>query len=228
MYFSLIRPALGRERDAAHERVRGPYAEHQWLWGFFAAPPGSQRDFLYRHVEVGNELHYYVVSKRPPLMRESAWRVDTRPYAPKLRPGDRLRFELRANPVVARSDGEKTKRHDVVMDRKRRLLAERNLVRWGDWRDPDRPGLYALVQDACTSWLRSRAARHGFVVDEQCLAVDAYQRYYEGQGRLRFSTVDFTGELSVVDPVAFGRALFEGLGPAKAFGCGLLLVRPIR
>jgi CRISPR system Cascade subunit CasE len=38
--------------------------------------------------------------------------------------------------------------------------------------------------------------------------------------------VDFSGELTVVDPVTFGFALQNGIGRAKAFGCGLLLVTP--
>jgi CRISPR system Cascade subunit CasE len=44
---------------------------------------------------------------------------------------------------------------------------------------------------------------------------------------IRFSAVDFSGELLVTDPKLFQQALFDGLGHAKAFGCGLLLVRRI-
>ena len=51
------------------------------------------------------------------------------------------------------------------------------------------------------------------------------------RGELRFSTVDFSGSLRVVDPAALRTALFSGVGHAKAhaqaFGCGLLLIRPI-
>lgn len=43
----------------------------------------------------------------------------------------------------------------------------------------------------------------------------------------RFSTVDFSGERTVTDPGLFGTALPTGIGHAKAFGCGLLLVRPL-
>ena len=76
--------------------------------------------------------------------------------------------------------------------------------------------------------LRSRASRLGFEVDEKILAVDGYQRHSEKKdGRLRFSTVDFSGELTVNDPSAFAGALRGGIGHAKAFGCGLLLVRRV-
>lgn len=40
-----------------------------------------------------------------------------------------------------------------------------------------------------------------------------------------FSSVDFEGEIEVTNPELFLDALFTGIGPAKAFGCGLMLVR---
>ncbi|WP_226961810.1 MULTISPECIES: type I-E CRISPR-associated protein Cas6/Cse3/CasE [Streptomyces] len=36
------------------------------------------------------------------------------------------------------------------------------------------------------------------------------------------------GELTVTDPAAFARTLSTGLGRAKSYGCGLLLVKPAR
>jgi CRISPR system Cascade subunit CasE len=40
-----------------------------------------------------------------------------------------------------------------------------------------------------------------------------------------FSSVDFAGELEITDPEKFRQTLFNGLGRAKAFGCGMLMVR---
>ena len=39
--------------------------------------------------------------------------------------------------------------------------------------------------------------------------------------------MDFTGKLTVLDAAKFGAALTQGIGHAKAFGCGLLLVRRV-
>ena len=55
-----------------------------------------------------------------------------------------------------------------------------------------------------------------------CRALEAQKN-----GRLRFSTVDFSAELTVIDPGKFDKALLDGIGHAKAFGCGLLLLRRI-
>jgi CRISPR system Cascade subunit CasE len=227
MYFSLIKPATGRERDAAHERASGPYLEHQWLWRLFTAPEGTTRDFLYRRRDLEDMPQFYVLSKRPAQQQSTAWDIQTRNYAPKLEAGARLRFDLRANPVVTHAHDGKSRRHDVVMQEKTRLLRERGLARWQDWQGEDKPLLYKLVRETCKTWLKSRGARLGFEIDEESLSVDGYQQHAEKNGRLRFSMVDFSGELTVSDPTAFDVALREGIGHAKAFGCGLLLVRRI-
>jgi len=44
---------------------------------------------------------------------------------------------------------------------------------------------------------------------------------------LRFTTVDLPRELVVTDAERFAITLASGIGRAKAFGCGLLLVRPL-
>lgn len=234
MYFNLIEPMPCQERSAAHDWVGGPYAEHQWLWRFFPATPGSPRDFLFRRRDGEAVPKFYVVSQRPAQAPSGAWRIQSRAYAPAVPAGTRLCFDLRANPVITHTvDGKRT-RHDVVMEAKKQLLVARGLVRWEDWRpdqrtsdgQPDfRPPMYELVQNTCAAWLEKRAADHGFAVDAESLIVDAYQQHGGKKGQLRFSTVDFRGELTVSDPERFAQALRNGIGPAKAFGCGLLLVR---
>ena len=45
------------------------------------------------------------------------------------------------------------------------------------------------------------------------------------RGMNRFLSVELTGELVVKDPVRFLDMIKKGIGPAKAFGCGLMLIR---
>lgn len=234
MYFSVVAPTPGRERDAAFEWACGAYAEHQWLWRFFPAQAGTRRDFLFRRQDVEGFPRFYVISKRQPRANGSAWQVMTRDYAPDVEAGARLHFDLRANPVVTRSIDGTMKRHDVVMDEKKRLLRARGLSHWEDWNparsmpdgraDPP-PPLYDLVQRTCIDWLKARAGVLGFAVDENDVVAEAYQQHRGKRDQLQFSTVDFVGELIVTDREAFARTLLEGVGRAKAFGCGLLLVR---
>ncbi len=226
MHFSLITPAPGHERDAAHEWVRSAYTEHQWLWRFLPAPAGSARSFLFRRRDVDGLPRFYVVSAREPVAPSSHWQVASKAYAPNLTQGEPLAFELRANPVVTiRSANGKAARHDVVMQEKTRLLKERQLTRWADWHTPDRPSLHDLVQRTCSQWLLARCERLGMTIDEGTLRVEGYEQQRGKNGELRFSTVDFSGNLRVADAAALLAALLDGIGHAKAFGCGLLLVR---
>ncbi len=227
MHFSLITPTAGQERDAAHEWTHGAYAEHQWLWRFLPAPPGTPRSFLFRRRDVGGLPRFYVVSDRAPVAPSPHWQVRSKPYAPELVAGDGLAFELRANPVVTLSNANgKSARHDVVMQEKTRLLKERNLTRWADWSTPDKPALPELVQRTCSTWLQARCQRLGIAVDLASLRVEGCEQHRGKGGGLRITTVDFSGHLRVVDADALRHALFAGVGHAKAFGCGLLMVRP--
>jgi CRISPR system Cascade subunit CasE len=249
MHFSLIQPQPQHEREAAFERNRGgAYEDHQWLWQrFFPAPPGTPRDFLFRRLDAGVTARLYVLSARAPRTDVPGWQVKATAYSPKVSTGERLQFELRANPVVSRpgkpqlnADGSpklrtsgkhagtakhSIARHDVVMDAKKRLLAERGLLHWRDWSDADKPELYQLARKACGQWLVDGGATRGFAVDEEQLSVDAYTQHQGKDEKLRFSSVDFAGELTVTDADRFSAVLTQGVGHVKAFGCGLLLVR---
>lgn len=239
MYFSVITPEERLLRQAAHELAQSSYAEHQWLWKFFPSSADQTRDFIFRRHELEQMPRFYVVSQRPPKAFSEAWQVQSRAYDPQLQVGQRLSFQLRANPVITKkNDAGKPQRHDVVMQAKKQLLAEHGLskeAKWADWNDEiNKPLLYELVHKHCAEWLDGIAKRNGFEIalsDEEepqrKLQVDAYEQSKAGKRdhNIRFSAVDFSGELLVTNPELFQLALCNGLGHAKAFGCGLLLVR---
>lgn len=232
MYFSLITPAPGMERDAAVEWAKGPYEQHQWLWQFLPENATAKRDFLFRRRDGENHSPgFYVLSARELVTVSPAWQVQSKPFNPQLLEGQRFAFELRANPVISHTVDGKSRRDDVVMHRKRQLLAERSFQRWSDWDDscPDKPTLYELVQDACSKWLERRADACGFTIfdSENQLNVNGYLQQRADKRNIRFTTVDFSGVLQVVNPELFEQAVFNGIGKAKAFGCGLMLLRRV-
>ena len=235
MFFSLMTPDPAHLRDAAHQWAYGSgnapadaYADHQWIWNLFPSPKGTPRDFVFRRDVRSGLPRYYVVSKREPRAQDHAWRADTQPYTPQLQAGMRLRFDLRANPVVAGHNEQGGHvRHDVVMQAKTKLLRERGLKQWKDWQGEDKPQTQDLIFSACTAWLSGQATRKGFEVVADSLSVDAYTRHRGKKGEIQFTTVDFSGELVVSDAAPLTEALRSGIGRAKAFGCGLLLVRRI-
>lgn len=201
----------------------GEYGEHQAVWRLFGDRVDRQRDFLYRR-EADSWPAYTVVSAREPEDPDGIWNIQTKPYDPKLPAGSVLAFALRANPVLRRKDeAGKTVRHDVVMDAKRRERLNHSA--------PDRGiSRQEIVQRAGTQWLTARAEQLGFALSDGEVLVDGYAQHELRKGRtgppIRFSTLDFRGLLRVSDPDRFLKTLFRGIGPSKAFGCGLMLVRP--
>ncbi|HYU33586.1 MAG TPA: type I-E CRISPR-associated protein Cas6/Cse3/CasE [Thermoanaerobaculia bacterium] len=209
--------------EAAHDRrfwtlFESPYQLHQAIWNLFSDRPDRRRDFLYRLESDGGRPTLYALSDREPRPDSSLgalWQVESRPLRPALRPSDRLRFSLRANPVVTR-DGS---RHDLVMDLKKDL-AKRGVPK-AQW-----PSEAALAQQAGEGWLARRATEHGFATEWVWIARHEVLTFRKPSGAtVRLAVCDFEGVLSVTDPERFLAMLRQGLGPAKGFGCGLLLCR---
>jgi CRISPR system Cascade subunit CasE len=205
-------------------------ATHRLLWTLFADDPDRRRDFLWREDSRGSlrpgRASFLVLSARPPTDHHHLFDVESKPFAPDLAPGDRLAFTLRANPVVTRPHPEsgRPRRHDVVMDRLYALpkgaRAEARLA--------------AAMLDAGRVWLAGQGARSGFqlplnAAGEPVLRVDGYDQVRVPRGRgqkvVTFSVLELEGVLEVNSPAVFLEALARGFGKAKAFGCGLMLIR---
>ena len=189
-------------------------AGHKLVWTLFADAPDRERDFLWREADDGL---FYLLSRRPPEDRHGLFELDPpKPFAPALAAGDRLAFSLRANATVAKGGGPgvRGKPCDVVM------AAIRDTP----------PGARAAARTAAVeregrTWLESQGARTGFAVE--ALGATGYRTLrvdHAGPGA-RLGVLDFEGVVTVRDPDRFVSALGQGFGRAKAFGCGLMLVR---
>lgn len=250
MYFSLIR--LRRDlspRDIVSLGRSDGYKLHKMVWDIFSDGPDRKRDFLYRFEKINGLPTYYTVSEREPNDPTGLWEINTKPYAPTLSQGDRLAFKLRANPIKSskqertaeeleawqksRADRglkqkrwtEKAIRHDVVMEAKTRIDFK-NLP------EEKRPHVATLIQDAGLEWLKSRENEYGFSVVLSGTRADGYcqHRLFKGKSAkpVTFSTLEFDGVLTVTEPDVFvEKCLLSGIGPAKGFGCGLMLIRRI-
>lgn len=194
-----------------------PGASHRLVWALFADSAERQRDFLWREERPGQ---FMALSKRPPQDLHHLFDLDYKPFEPVLSSGDRLGFTLRANPVVARpaGKGERGKRHDVVMD----VL---HAVPAGE-RTAARP---AAVLSAGRAWLTRQGQAHGFAPMGDP-AVDGYEQVRIQRHPAKpavFSVLDISGVLEVHDPDRFLASMTAGFGRARAFGCGLMLIRRV-
>jgi CRISPR system Cascade subunit CasE len=191
-----------------------------------AATGDETRGFLYRRIDAGR---FITVSRHPPEDAHRLWRIEPpKDYAPELHAGQRLRFVLRANPVMsARTPGARRgKKVDAVMHAKFALSGDERRAFKG-------------VSEAALDWLIRRGPALGAEFErERCSATGYNQvvirkpprRHEDGKPKtikpITFSEIDYEGVLTVTDPASLTAALFTGVGKARSYGCGLLLVRP--
>ncbi|MCM2502576.1 type I-E CRISPR-associated protein Cas6/Cse3/CasE [Aureimonas altamirensis] len=222
---ALIDPVAGPARERLYDRQRGRImdAHHRLIWALFADDPDRRRDYLWR---AEGEGRFLVLSHRPPATDGAGLflKPETKLFAPMLRAGDALHFALRANAtrtrkLVANASGTRV---DVVMDALHALPSGRES-------DDRRQARMEAAQTAGLEWLARQGERAGFVVtrftaaDYSVVPLPAHRGSREGQPQ--FGVIEMSGQLTVKDGEALIAQIGQGFGRAKAFGCGLMLIR---
>jgi len=224
----LSRATLKPVADIGHfirMTCRGSYQEHQMLWNFFPSAPNADRDFLFRYDLHRGILKYFIVSKRKPRDEHGMWTIEAKKFDPCIRVSEKLAFVLRANPVITiKNNKGKAKRHDVVMH-------EKYCMGYKVLPKEKRPSLQQIAAQGGFKWLSSRAENCGFTISKNEVSVEGYQQQQARRNKqkklIQYSILDFRGTLTVSDPDNLRNMLFFGIGKAKAFGCGLMLVRRV-
>lgn len=195
---------------AARLPLRDCYDWHQAVWKAFPGRDGKQRDFLTRIDRRADGFRLLIVSPMPPV-RPNWCPTDAESWRTKAIPDTYFTrrvyaFQLCANPTKKvtklKSDGSPTKNGQRVPLRTREELI---------------------------LWIMRKGEEGGFAVDEQKVrTVSRSREYFEKQGiRGLHTAVDFQGVLTVTDPAKFYQTFTRGIGSAKAFGFGLLVLAPI-
>jgi CRISPR system Cascade subunit CasE len=185
------------------------YSWHKTAWELFPGKPEAKRDFLTRLDVTANGFRLYVLSGSKPVKPE--WceyeAFSTKEIAPGFLGHTLYRFDLRANPTrkIKKLDSE----GNVTKNGKRvALLGEKEQM----------------------DWLRRKAGENGFkVLENPKPVIDPAERNdfcKHNTPGMHFG-VRFTGALKVTDRKAFGEAFYNGIGSAKGFGFGLLLLKPV-
>ena len=190
---------------------------HRLVWTLFPDTEGkADRDFLFRAVD---DRTFLILSHRAPQDAHGIWCLEPpKPFLPEPRVGERYTFLLRANPAVKplNGGGPGADRGDAVMHAKKAARAENRT-----W-DREEEAQAAL------DWLIKREDRLGVSFLRQATMATGYRQVSIGRRSarpIRFSTVDYEGRFEVSDPEHLLSALTGGVGKAKAFGCGLMLIR---
>lgn len=215
MYFSKV---VSKSNLIPRESNWRAYEDHKIVWRFIAGNESQERDFLFRReMKPNGTPAFYLVSHRKPEDSSGLWEINTKEYSPVINDGEVLSFSVRVNPIVSKSTDGKAHRHDVVMNRKKELAAMGEAL-----------SEYEIVTSACQDWISTRQDKYGFLVHLDSLMAQSYQQHRfkkKAGSQVQFSTVDLSGLLQVKNPDKFLETLYTGMGPAKGFGCGLLLVK---
>jgi CRISPR system Cascade subunit CasE len=204
---------LGRIRVpyavAAGERLRDRYDWHKALWLAFPGQVGQERDFLTRVDKKESEFVAYILSAHkpicPPWCHEDYWELIE--IRDSFLNHEYYRFDLLANPTrkLAKmdADGGRTK----------------NGRRWALFRPQEQ-----------TDWILRKAEQGGFrILEAPSLEIGKPQRIAFAQGH-RVGTlfgVQFKGVLQVTDRTCFCETFHNGLGSAKGFGFGMMMLQPV-
>ncbi len=90
--------------------------------------------------------------------------------------------------------------------------------------------LATVLEAAGKHWLLNRSVQWGLAIREHSVLQNGYrqQKLVRKGFNIEFSTLDYQGVAEVVDPDRLNKALVTGVGHSKGFGCGLLLIKPMR
>ncbi len=199
-YLSQIRV---EKEEAANLRLHDPYAWHQQLWRAFPGRDAQPRDFLFRVDDRHDAFRVLLLSaERPGRASWGTWVV--KEIAQTFLGHDRYLFQVRANPTIKR----------VIRDNA-----------GGKKKNGRRTAIYDPA--GLRSWIERKAQQSGFEV-LQCAAGPAIRSYFNKGGRRgEHIAVDYQGVLQVLDRMSFERAFHVGIGPAKGFGFGLMMLQPV-
>lgn len=143
-------------------------------------------------------------------------RFATRRFPDQWLSGQRLGFELRVRPVVRTSQGRERDAFLAAIDKQPDSELSREAV-YVDWlrNELKRQGAAVLEYANLDAFRLSGSLRKGAATSGK-----------RSVARVAGPDVLFTGELNVDDPVGFAALLSRGVGRHRAFGYGMLLLKP--
>ena len=156
----------------------------------------------------------------------------TKPMPRRFSPGQRLGFDVRVRPIrrlgrdLPDSQSGSVLRKGSEIDAFRLELLRRSP---DGWRNPDDQSAKGVSRESVyTGWLAERLADVADVDPHRCrLANFRRSRAFRGDGKgPEGPDATLHGELMVLDPSGFATRLRQGMGRHRAYGYGMLILRP--
>lgn len=214
---------------ARNEGIWDSYSWHKKLWECFPNGPGAKRDFLTRIDALEGSFRVWLLAKRKPA--RPVWcpseDFELNEVVPSFLSHRYYAFDLRANPVktiVRRGPNGETlyKANGKRKSGKRVPIVESEELR--AW-------LIRKSKARCKDKNTGKDVPGGFqIVEGRPLEISAMvESHFRKKGQVAFhGGVQFRGVLEVTDKERFAETYQNGIGVAKGFGFGLLLLAPVK
>ncbi|WP_199443833.1 type I-E CRISPR-associated protein Cas6/Cse3/CasE [Umezawaea beigongshangensis] len=246
-YLSRIR--LNPLRVKGRDFVRNPRTLHGAVMGGFPDPPRDGR-VLWRLDTRDQRIELLVLSPARPdwshIVEQAGWpdadgdHVLVRDYTPvlgHLATGREFAFRLTANPVQSTPTPDKrtesqTERHGADQPRRGFRLAHRTAAHQLDWllRRTDNWGF--TIPTARTDTPAPGMTPDPGASDPHEVRIVNTTRHAISKKGMRhpvtMQAITFEGRLAITDPDKLRTTMLTGIGPNKAYGCGLLTLAPLR
>jgi CRISPR system Cascade subunit CasE len=240
----LTRAFLNPRRDGAQKLITSPHCMHGATLACFPEPPVPSSDggrILWRlDSDQKHRAVLWLVSPAQPdlthIIEDAGWPkteaglAESRAYEPllqRLAVGQRYAFRLTANPTqsIPSQRAEPTDPTQPLPRRPRgRRVPHVTVSQQIEWltRTSEAAGFRILPSPAFLPGTTEHATQLQ-LVDRATTKF----RKENGRRQVEITHATFVGALEVTDPDALRRILCQGLGHARAYGCGLLTLAPL-
>jgi CRISPR system Cascade subunit CasE len=194
---------------------------HHVVWSLFGDKKGT-RNFVFRQTGSGLSKPVLLYSPEAIIDKHGLWDIETKPFElpAELRPGEEVAWAIRVNPTIKRGNTK----HDVVALARARAGHEARAKG-----ETEIPSVEETAAIEVPQWLLPRLERAGLAANTIHHESHNTVRFCHGpRGKGQLITMalsDLHGTSVVHDTAALLTALATGIGPGKAYGCGMLLLR---
>lgn len=202
------------QEEAARQRFYGVYDWHKAAWDLFPAMSDTKRQdlgFLFRVDESEDEFQLTIASKSKP--QQSSWCPEDSWLFRQLKPDylerHKYLFKIRLNPT-------RTTRKNPDQSLREKKNGRHEAI---------------LKISELKEWFLLKAKQNGFNVleiPELEITPPVFHHLSKKGHEGTIVGVDFKGILEVVDRELFKKAFEQGIGRARSFGFGLLILKPIQ
>jgi len=194
--------------DIQEIQKNGLFDNYRWKQELCKSlPPGEERSFLFRTTDKGrNGIVTWVLSREyPKALPFGKW--DIHKIAENFYRHKKYFFDLMANPTLRRF------KKPIDENGKEKMHGKR----------------VGIPLEGHEGWIERKFKDAGCKVDLKFVSIDNYglQICRHKDSETQHSAVKFCGVIEVGNSEIFQKSVFSGFGSGKAFGFGLLLLKPI-